>query len=615
MAYAATAIKAISEGLRLAIPDGSLSISKWAEQYRYVDRGAFPGKWSNARVPFLTEIMDCVTDPDVREVVFMKSSQVGGSELAVNIIGYYMHIDPTQIVYCAEKEDKAKAWTQEAFDSAVRKTEVLKRLIKTADEDNNQRIKRFPGGQLTIVWATSPAELSSRPVQVLIFDECDAYKPTNEGDAVKLGEARTKTYSGFEKIIKISTPRNADTSEIEKSYLKGDQRQFYVPCPSCDEFQTLKWSFVKWDDGDPDSAYMICEKCGIVIEDDDKHDMLAAGKWVAGAEFNGTASFKINQLYSPFVPWSRMVIDFLEAKKFKSTLQVWTNTALGESWKPEERIEYADLELHREDYPAAVPQGVLVLTAGVDVQGNRLEAEIVGWGRDHESWSIDYRILDGDPGGLEVWDELSDFLAGEFEGETGIFRVRTVFIDSGFHTSMVARFVNANSGRHWFACKGVGEYGKPLLSKYTWAGKYPKYRLFPVGTNAAKDEIFSFLQLTEPGPGFCHFPATPMYDDAYLKQLCSEKKVARFRMGREYHIYEKVGPNVRNEALDCRVYATAARAKINPKYTKELAYRSFAQPEVAEDIKTGDVRPEPPSNVRPFRGSLTKNNPFEGYKP
>lgn len=634
---AATARKAIQEGLRLAIPDGSLSISKWAENFRYVDRGARPGKWSNDTVPFLTEIMDVVTEPDVREVVLMKSSQVGGSEVLNNIAGYYIHIDPTQIMYVGEIEDKAKSWTQESFDTMVQKTDVLKRLVKGDPEDNNQRIKRFPGGQLTVIWATSPAGASSRPVQIILFDECDAYKPTNEGDIIKLAEARTKTYSGSEKIIKISSPRNANTSEIEKSYLKGDQREFYVPCPSCDELQTLKWSNVKWDDGEPETAYMVCESCGVMIEDDDKFDMLARGKWIAGEDFNGVASFKINQLYSPFVPWSRMVIDFLEAKKFRSTLQVWTNTELGESWKPEERIEYADLKLNREEYPApwpsevdnnfliVAPSGVLVVTAGVDVQGDRLEAELIGWGIDHESWSLDYRVFYGDPAGMEIWDVLSDYLTSHIPGyvttEEGIedrdFRVSAAGIDTGgHHTQQVYRFCKANANRRWFALKGSSQPGNPLISKPKWVGQNPKVRLFSIGTDTAKDEIFSFLQVGKPGPGYCHFPNDRRYDEAYLKQLCAEKKVQRFRMGREYHVYEKVSANARNEALDVRVYASAARAILNPNY-EAISRRKIQQAEVADRpiIDIGDEpTPEPPKPKNPY-GFKVINNEFAGYRP
>lgn len=576
-----SAVKRIfDEGLQAAIPDSLMSTSAWAEKYRFVDRGARKGKWSNDTVPFAVEIMDAYDDPAVREIVFQKPSQVAGSEIACNIIGKTIHLHPTEIAYCAEKEDKATAWTQESFDPMVRKTEPLRRLIRTESEFNNQKKKVYPGGQLMIVWATSPAELSSRPLQVIVFDEKAAYVPTKEGDAVKLGEARTKTYEPAEKLIKISSPRDAeDESDIEKDYLRGDQREYYVPCPQCQELQTLKWANVKWDDEDANHPYMVCEKNGCMIEHDDKEDMLAKGKWIPGAEFKGIASFKINQLYSPFVSWPRMTKDFLEAREKQKAghvgeMRVWVNTALGEPWRVTERIEYADLQLAREDYVAPVPTGVLVLTAAVDVQGDRLEIEVVGWGRDNESWSIDYHVIEGSPSLPEVWDALTDYLTTPFEGELKEFRIAMVCIDSGgHHTQMVYRFCKANAGRKWLAVKGSSTPQAPLISKPSYVGQNPKVRLYSIGTNAAKDEIFDCLQIKEPGPGFCHFPATDKYDDAYLKQLCAEKKVPRFRMGKEVFVYEKVSAGARNEALDLRVYNIAARTILNPNYDRIAARR------------------------------------------
>lgn len=615
------AVKRIfDEGLRLAIPDGGLSISKWAETYRYVERSARPGRWSNSVVPFLTEIMDCVTQPDVREIVFLKSSQVGGSELAVNIIGYYIHIDPTYILYIAEIEDKAKAWTQESFDTTVAATDVLRNLVSDDPSDNNQRIKRFPGGQLTIAWASSPAQLSSRPAKVVIFDERDAYIPTKEGDAVKLAMARTKTFSGEEKIISISTPRREESSTMMPAYLAGDQREYHVPCPQCNEFQTLKWANVKWDDGEPENAYMVCERNGCMIENDDKHDMLAKGQWIAGARFKGKATFKINELYSPFTSWGSMAEDFLEAKKHRSTLEVFVNTRLGETFREEERVEYADLQLSREEYAAPVPAGVLVVTAAVDVQGDRLEAEVVGWGRDNESWSIDYHVIEGSPSLPEVWDALTDYLTTPLDGELRTFRIEMVCIDSGgHHTQMVYRFCKANSGRKWLAVKGSSTPQAPLVGKPTLVGSNPKVRLYSIGTNAAKDEIFSSLKIAEPGPGFCHFPATDKYDDAYLKQLCAEKKVPRFRMGKEVWVYEKVSAGARNEALDLRVYNIAARTILNPNFEKiaarrlqhtEAVDRAAEAAELQEVAESTDVSREAAKPPRPAKRFRVKNNPF-----
>lgn len=625
---------AVTEGIRRAIPDGMRSVSSWAESNRYVDRGARKGKWSNKTVPFAVEIMDAFSDPEVREGVFQKSAQVAGSEILANVVGYYIDVEPTEIAYVAEKEDKTRAWMIESFDSMVRATPVLQRLVKTADEDNNQRVKRFPGGQFFGFWATSPAELSSRPIQVMLFDEKSAYKPTSEGDAVKLGEARTKTYDGYEKIGKVGTPRHADDDvDIEADFLRGDKRQYWVPCPSCEDFQLLEWENVHWDD-DPDLAWMACVHCGVQLEYEDLQDMLERGRWVPDAELIDpfwpdhpvnpeVRSFKINQLYSPFVRWSRMVKDFIEAKKKgpgSQQMQAWVNTALGEPWRPHERIDYADLTLNREDYPAPVPDGVLVLTAGVDVQGDRLEYEIVGWGLGDESWSIDIGILDGDPGQLDVWEDLTERLTHVFEGERGDFRVQSAFIDSGYHAKMVYRFVKRNVNRKWFACKGMGDTTKPIVSKATWVGDNPKVRMFPIGTTAAKDEIFSNLRVLEPGPGYCHFPNRDEYDDKYLKQLCSEKKVTRYRSGRETKVYEKVSANARNEALDLRVYATAARVRLNPNYDK-IAVRKLVHAEpvdrpVAEiDDDTPPETPAPPRSpkVLPFR--RTSNSPFKGYRP
>lgn len=611
--HSAAAKKVVFDAIRHAIPDAGMTVSQWAEQHRIVERGARKGRWSNETVPFATGIMDAASNPEVREIVYQKPSQVAGSEIAVNIIGYFVHLDPTDIAYVAEKEDKAKAWTVESWDPTVRSTEVLRRIAKQSDEDNNQKVKRFAGGaQLFILWATSPAELSSRPIRVLIFDEKAAFRPTAEGSAVKLGEARTKTYDGEELIVKISSPRNRDDeTDISWDYERGDQREYYVPCPHCDEMQTLKFGGLglgyglKWDEDAPEHPWYLCEHCGAMIEEFDKDEMLSRGKWIASQPFNGIASFRINQLYSPFVRWGRMVVDFLEAKKFRSTLQVWTNTALGEPWQPEEQIEYNDVRIRRESYPPpwpevvdgyhslVVPAGVLVLTAGVDVQGDRLEAEIVGWGRDHENWSIDYRVFDGDPGQTELWERLADYLGSEIPGEFGIsHRVAAVAVDSGgHHTQMVYRVCKAYAQRRWLAIKGSSTPGSPAFAKPKIVGRNPKVRLYMLGTNTIKDEIFSFLRVSEPGPGFCHFPDDHRYDDSYLKQLCSEKRVQHHRMGQPYSIYEKVSQSARNEALDNRVYATAARMILNPNY-EMIERRRLQHAEAAArpvDLSNGDT--------------------------
>jgi phage terminase large subunit GpA-like protein len=226
-------------------------------------------------------------------------------------------------------------------------------------------------------------------------------------------------------------------------------------------------------------------------------------------------------------------------------------------------------------------RGVLVLTAGVDVQGDRLECEVVGWGKDLESWSIDYKIIEGSPAQADVWDDLSDYLTQIFDGEAGPFRIAAACIDSGgHHTQQVYRFCKANAGRRWFAIKGANVPGRPLVSKPT-TGNMQKVRLFTVGTDTAKDEIFAFLKVAEPGPGFCHFPAGDIYDERYFKQLCAEKKITKYVQGIAKQVWVKVSEGARNEALDVRVYATAARAILNPNLEK-IAKRRLVFPEAAD---------------------------------
>lgn len=564
--------KIIRSALEAAIPQTSLTVSRWAENYRYVsaERSARPGRWSNDLLPFLNEIMDEASNPATNRIIFQKSSQVGGSECLNNILGYRIHIDPTMMMYVAETETKAKAWAFESFDTMVSATPVLSDLVavnQAQSRENNYRRKKFRGGLLTIAFASSPAELSSRPVEVICLDEVDAMVATNEGNPVALAEARTKTFNETRKIILVSSPRLKETSIIEREYLASDQRQYFVPCPDCKEFQTLKWAQVFWEENPKEACY-ICEHCGVMIDHSNKEEMLSKGKWIAGEKFTGIAGFKINELYSPFTTWGDMAADFLEAKKFRDTLQVFVNTRLGETWEDEgDKLEFDDISFKREEYEWQVPTGVLILTAGVDVQGDRLECEIVGWGIDNESWSIEHKVIYGSPSLPSTWDLLADFLQTEFDSPRGAMKVLSVCIDSGgHHSEMVYKFTKANAGRRWFAVKGWNISGKPLIAKPSLVGKQ-KVKLFMVGTDAAKDEIFSFLRVEKEGsPGYCHFPHDR--EESYFKQLCSEKKITKYVQGVARQTYVKIKEGMRNEALDLRVYATAAREILSPNFQR-----------------------------------------------
>lgn len=590
--------KIFKTGLQAAIPEGELTISKWAAQYRFVslDRVADPalaGRWKNETTPYLVGIMDAVTQPDVNEILFLKSSQVGGSETINNILGYYIHIDPATIQYICENEGKARAWSVESFAPMIRDTPVLSQIFGEArerDSSNMIEAKAFRGGHFALGWATSPATLSSRPRRVICTDETDAFESTKEGDPVKLAEARTKTAGAQRKIIHVTTPRDKETSRVFPMWEESTQERYFVPCLGCDAFQHLAWKQIHWDKGDAAGAAYACEHCGLLIDNDSKTEMLRRGEWRAtNPDYVGNRrAFWINELYSPFTTWGEMATAWLEAKKHQDTLKVFINTRLAEFWEDRAgAMEFADLTFHQEEYEAEIPPGVLVLTAGVDVQDDRLEIEIVGWGVDLESWSIDYKIIEGSPGLVDVWDSLSDYLLTEFYDAGGrAFKIRAACVDSGgHHTEQVYKFCKANAGRRWIAIKGSNQASQPIAPKEFKIVGRNKTRLYHVGTDTAKDEIFAYLkktsdiirQLNDPNfepdadaefdaGGYCHFPNR--YTETYFKQLCAEKKITKYTSGAARKVYEKVSLSARNEALDCRVYATAARVILNPSFEK-----------------------------------------------
>lgn len=560
MTASATITRIFSDGLSSAIPETALSVSKWAERYRVVADGARPGPWSNATVPYLVDVMDAASDPAVREAVFMASSQVAKTEFCNNVVGYYIHSDPASIMFVAETEDKGKAWSKLKLGPMIEATEVLRKLVDDPRDrtGNTLESKKFLGGHLQVAYATSPATLSSLERRILLMDEVDAYEGTKEGNPVDLAVKRTTTHEGFQKIIKVSSPRLKETSIIEPAYLASDQRLYFVPCPECGEFQTLKWSNIKWD-GDPQDAYYVCGVSGCVIEHHQKAGMLAKGHWRAQAEFRGIAGFRIWEGYSPFTTWGSMAERFLKAKPRRDTFQTFVNTVLGETWEEEgDFIDYTDLMVQAEEWDGLISEKIFILTAGVDVQGDRIEVEVVGWTPDYESWSVCHHVIYGSPAEPSVWNELAEFLSRYYDTEDGLqMRVKSACIDSGgHHTTEVYDFCLRYAERRWFAVKGYNSPGRALSGKPSKVGTHRNLRLYMLGTEAAKDVIFSQLKITDDGPGKCHFPDNR--DESYFKQFRAEKAITKYVGGIGHRKYVKVSPNARNEALDLRVYALAA---------------------------------------------------------
>ncbi len=514
--------------------------------------------------------MDAVCDPNIEVVMVMSSAQVGKTEIINNIVGYHIHQDPAPMLVVQPTEKLAESWSTDRLSPMIRDTEVLKKLIKdprSRDSGNKILYKRFPGGHITMAGSNSPSSLASRPVRIVLCDEVDRYPLSAgaEGDPVNLAKKRATTFWN-RKIVLTSTPTIKDLSRIEQAYLQSDQRRYYVPCKHCGQYQTLKWGQIKWSADRPEAAYYQCEANNCLLYDTDKQQMLQQGQWRAEGVAGNVAGFHLSELYSPWVSWSKIVTEFLKAKLMPETLKTWVNTTLGETWEEGgETIDETNLLARKENWGNKVPDGVVLITAGVDVQNDRLEMEIVGWGVREESWSLDYLVIHGDPAQGEVWKDLDNILERQIETDSGIYlRIACTCIDSGgHHTQSVYSYCKKRQLRRIFAVKGSSITAKSLVSRPSITNRL-RVKLFIIGTDTAKEMIYSRLKILEIGAGYCHFPAK--YDEQYFKQLTAEKLVTRYHKGFPVRKWEK--PNgKRNEALDCRVYALAALHILNPDLT------------------------------------------------
>jgi phage terminase large subunit GpA-like protein len=534
--------------------------------------------------------MDACSDPATPEVVVMAGAQLGKTEAILNILGFHIAHDPCPILVMQPTLEMAHAFSKDRVAAGlVRSTPALRGKIKdprARDSGNTTLHKVFPGGAITLVGANSAAGLASRPVRILLADEVDRFPSSagTEGDPISLGRKRTATFWN-RKVIMVSTPTNKGASRIEEAFEASDQRHYHVPCRHCEQFQVLKWSNVQWIDGDPETARYACEGCGALWSDADRIWAIRNGEWRASKPFTGVAGFAINGMYSPWTPLSDGVRDFLSVKKNPEMLRVWTNTYLGETWEDQgETVDDWALAERREPLPA-IPDEVIVLTAGVDVQDNRLEVTLLGHGRDDETWVLSHDTLWGDPSTPQLWTALDSKLFAQYETESGRqLMIRSTCVDSGGHyTNAVYAYCKRNAGRRVFAIKGVGGEGKAMVGRPSKnnVGKCP---LFPVGVHTVKDTLFGRLKVTDQGPAYVHFSDT--LPDEYFKQLTAEKIVTRYHKGFQRREFIKTRP--RNEALDCFVYALAAHAIIGVN-VNALAARLDAAPAETKQ----EAAPEP----------------------
>lgn len=501
--------------------------------------------------------MDSANDPTVQMVVFMKCARIGGTESGLNICGFFIDQDPSPQLIVQPTVDDAKDFSKEQLAPMLAETPALAGKVrdpKSRDSGNTVQAKLFPGGALYLVGANSPRGFRRRTVRVLILEEIDGYPQSagTEGDQVKLAIRRTATFSYRRKIYLNSTPTLKGASRIENYYQQSDQRRYYVPCPHCGQSQTLEWKALRWDADRPETAAYACISCGVLIPEEEKFRMLAAGAWKPAEPSKLVRGYHINALYSPWVTWAELAAEWLEAQGDPGKLQVFINTALGETW--EDRggaLDPATIEARPRFNPEKVPAGVGVLTCGVDVQDDRLEALLWGWGRGEESWVWPRKVFLGNPDQDEVWGLFDQWRTGGFVHESGHrIPIDTCCIDSGDHTDAVYRYVKPRYVQRVYATKGSSRPLPFLVNPKPSMNNKGRVRLFLVGTEKAKDMLHNRLRLTVEGPRYVHF-AEPV-DPDFFPQLFGEVRKPVTEGSRQ--VMRWVLPRGhRAEILDCAV--------------------------------------------------------------
>jgi phage terminase large subunit GpA-like protein len=593
----------VGRALTILRPPPELTISDWADANRRLssEASAEPGQWRTSRAEYQRGIMDAISDAGTESVVIMSSSQVGKSEALGNAVGYHIDQDPAPIMLVMPTERDAEAWSKDRFAPMARDTPCLAGKVsdpKSRDGSNRILHKRFPGGHLTIVGANAPSGLASRPIRILLCDEVDRYpfSAGAEGDPVNLAKKRTVTFWN-RKIVLVSTPTIRGASRIETAYAESDQRQFWVPCPSCGTKQVLVWDRVRWESaagghagGDhaggghaggghaPETARYHCIACDAAWSDAQRWAAIRKGAWRAQAPFRDIAGFHLNEIYSSWVRLEAMVRAFLSARAGgDEAMKTFVNASLGQSWTESgEAPDWRRLADRRETWkPGTVPAGGLILTAGADVQKDRIEVDVWAWGRGLESWLVEHVVIEGGPENAATWAGLTGLLGRTWPHAGGAdLPIARLAIDTGYETSAVYGWARTQGFAQVAPVKGVEGFNRaspvagPTFVDATVGGRRLRHgaRLWTVAVSTFKAETYRLLRLERPTaeesaagaavpPGTIHLP--DWIDDEWLKQLTGEELVT-VKTKRGFTRLEWQKLRERNEALDARVYARAA---------------------------------------------------------
>lgn len=567
-----------------------LTGSQWADLKRQVAPGTSPepGEWRTSRVPYLREPMDAMTDRTTETVVLMWASQLGKSELLLNVLGFYVDQDPSPVLMVQPTLETAENFSKQRIDPTFRYTPAIAEKLEDGKDGRGTsrkssttiRTKMFPGGYLMLMGANSPAGLASNPIRILLCDEIDRYKPTKEGDPLELATQRTQNFYNRKKCY-VSTPTIKGASNIEKKYLESDQRQYYIPCPHCGHEHVWKWEYVKWDKDEngevlPLTARIVCPECGETERGAYKPnpEILNKGYWIPTNKSSRIKGYHLNALYSPWTDLFELVEKFVKVTRTrdKAGLMEFVNLKLGEVWDENqgEQDIWEYLHRRREYYvdTNTLPEKVLILTAGVDVQDDRLECTVYGWGEDKECWGIEHRVMYGSPLMPDVWQQLDGFLQKQRPLPNGtLLRIACTCVDSGNGNTAayVYRYTKPREHLGIYSVKGRGGFDVPLVNKPTKSNTEGAF-LFSLGVDSGKSIVMRNLRIEDEGAGYVHYPrqAECGFNENFFQQLTAERLELKYEKGvmkRSWYQFRD-----RNEALDCMVYATAALEIVNPNF-------------------------------------------------
>lgn len=618
-----------SRGLR---PIPNITVSEWANTYRFLSStaSAEPGRYNVGRTPYLREIMDHLgKTSDMQEIIFMKGAQIGATEASLTFVGYSIDMNPSIILLVMPTDEAIKKTSKTRIKPMIDATPVLRSKIGQAggrDSDNTINTKSFEGGVLMMIGANSPVGLSSTPAAKILLDEVDRMPKSagEEGSPVDLARARARTFSN-RKIFLISTPTLEGDSVIEKEFKQGDCRYYHVECQFCNDLFVITWDCITWDNDDHETAKCACPHCGGLHEDRHKTKMMqeegsgGRAKWIASKKSTSKRkiSYHLSGLYSPagFYSWSEAVHDYLKAKGNDNDMKVWTNTVLGETYKISgEAPEYEVLYSRREDYPiGSVPDEVAFLTMGVDIQKDRIEAEVVGWCKGKTTYSIEYVVLPGDTSKPEVWDLLREQVGRMYPCSDGrLMSIKLTCVDANYNTSYVYDFCNSMGHSVTVPVQGRDRQdvivAPPKVVNVSRSGKkIGTSKLWGVGSSLVKAEIYGFLKLqaSDDGNGgdaypngYCHFP---QYGREYFQMLTAEEQRLTKNKKTGYSKWEWVKIRDRNEALDVRVYARAAAYIVGIDRFKDSSWEK-----IKEANKHADKPLETPKAPRPEKKKQNK---------